>query len=109
MREIADFASLNSEIFFGGANKKVYVFMSSEPSSNVFPSELTFKYMVSKVLVKGVCGEVRLCFRISDLHSVAINLFGGGRFRGMLNFAYKGGGGLRHMLKIAVKRGGGGV
>ena len=86
MREIADFASLNSEIFFGGANKKVYVFMSSEPSSNVFPFELTFKYMVSKVLVKGVCGEVRLCFRISDLHSVAINLFGGGRFRGMLNF-----------------------
>ena len=70
-------------------------------------SKKTFKYMVSKVLGKGVCGEVRLCFRIPDLHSVAINLFGGGRFRGMLNFAYKGGGGLRHMLKIAVKRGGG--
>ena len=40
----------NFEISFSGANKKVYVFMSTEPSSNVFPSELTLKYMVSKVL-----------------------------------------------------------
>ena len=105
----------NAEISFAGANKKVlsyyiifcsvkwnilqvYVFMSSEPSSDVFPSELTSKYtvsyislvipstqvinqffnyrdmssqsqlQVSKVLGKGACGEVRLGFRIPDLH-----------------------------------------
>ena len=61
----------NSEISFAGVNKKVsrilkiwsstkqnekheilsrqvYVFMSSEPSSDVFPSELTSKYTVNK-------------------------------------------------------------
>ena len=84
---------LSIEIFF-----QVYVFMSSEPSSDVFPSELTSKYtvsyislviprtqvinqffnyrdmssqsqlQVSKVLGKGACGEVRLGFRIPDLH-----------------------------------------
>jgi len=64
----------NAEISFAGANKKVYVFMSSEPSSDVFPSELTSKYTVSKVLGKGACGEVRLGFRIPDLHRVAIKI-----------------------------------
>ena len=58
----------NSEICFAGSNKKVFVFMSMEATSDSFPPELTTKYTVSKVLGKGACGEVRLGFRVPDLH-----------------------------------------
>ena len=43
----------NSEICFSGSNKKVFVFMSMEATSDSFPPELTTKYTVSKVLGKG--------------------------------------------------------
>ena len=46
--------------------------MSMEATSDSFPPELTTKYTVSKVLGKGACGEVRLGFRVPDLHRVAI-------------------------------------
>ena len=35
---------------------------------------MTTKYTVSKVLGKGTCREVRLCFRLPDLHRVAIKI-----------------------------------
>ena len=56
----------NSEIYFAGLNKKVFVFMSMEATSDGFPPELTTKYTVSKVLEKGACREVRLDFRVPD-------------------------------------------
>ena len=40
----------NSEIYFAGAKKKVYVFMSTEPQTETFPTVLTNKYTVSKEL-----------------------------------------------------------
>ena len=57
----------NAEICFAGANKKVFVFMSSEVQADKFPLALTNKYTVSKVLGRGATGEVRLGFRIPDL------------------------------------------
>ena len=35
---------------------------------------MTTNYTVSKVLGKGACGEVRLGFRVPDLHRVAIKI-----------------------------------
>ena len=64
----------NSEICFAGSTKKVFVFMSSAGQTETFPSQLTQKYTVSKVLGRGACGEVRLGFRIPDLHRVAIKV-----------------------------------
>lgn len=64
----------NAEICFAGANKKVFVFMSSEVQADKFPLALTNKYTVSKVLGRGATGEVRLGFRIPDLHRVAIKI-----------------------------------
>jgi len=64
----------NAEICFAGAKKKVYVFMSTEPQTETFPTALTNKYTVSKVLGRGATGEVRLGFRIPDLHRVAIKI-----------------------------------
>ena len=54
----------NAEICFAGAKKKVYVFMSAEAQTETFPTSLTNKYTVSKVLGRGATGEVRLGFRI---------------------------------------------
>jgi len=64
----------NAEICFAGANKKVFVFMSTEVQADKFPVALTNKYTVSKVLGRGATGEVRLGFRIPDLHRVAIKI-----------------------------------
>lgn len=63
----------NAEICFAGPNKKVFVFMSAEAGES-FPEELTSRYTVSKVLGRGATGEVRLGFRIPDLHRVAIKI-----------------------------------
>ena len=64
----------NSDICFAGLNKKVFVFMSMEATTNSFPTELTTKYMVSKVLERGACGEVRLDFWVPDFHRVATKI-----------------------------------
>ena len=64
----------NSEVCFAGLNKKVFVFMSMEATPYSFPPKLITKYTVSKVLEKGACGEVRLGFRVSDWHRVAIKI-----------------------------------
>ena len=48
--------------------------MLIEATSDSFPPELTTKYMVSKVLGEGVCGEVRLGFKVPDLHTVTIKI-----------------------------------
>ena len=64
----------NSVICFAGSAKKVFVFMSTEASTDPFPPELTCKYTVSKVLGRGACGEVRLGFRVPDLRRVAIKI-----------------------------------
>ena len=64
----------NAEICFAGYNKKVFVFMSMDGQTEIFPNQLTSKYTVSKVLGRGACGEVRLGFRIPDLHRVAIKV-----------------------------------
>ena len=64
----------NSELCFAGAKKKVFVFMSTSEQTEKFPSELTQKFTVSKVLGRGACGEVRLGFRIPDLRRVAIKI-----------------------------------
>ena len=64
----------NSDICFAGANKKVFVYMSSESQTDQFPAALTSKYTVSKTLGRGATGEVRLGFRIPDLHRVAIKI-----------------------------------
>ena len=44
----------NSEICFTGLNKKVFIFMSMEATSDSLPPKLTTKYTVSKVLKKGL-------------------------------------------------------
>ena len=48
--------------------------MSNEVEEEIFPEELTAKYKVSKVLGSGAAGQVRLAFRIPDLHRVAIKM-----------------------------------
>ena len=68
----------DSEICFAGLNKKVFVYRSTDPQREIFPPELTDKYTVSKVLGRGACGEVRLGFRIPDLHRVAIKVINKG-------------------------------
>jgi len=70
----------NAEICFAGAKKKVYVFMSSEAQTETFPTSLTNKYTVSKVLGRGATGEVRLGFKIPDLHRVAIKIISKRRY-----------------------------
>ena len=50
------------------------MFMSTEAQTDIFPASLTNKYTVSKVLGRGATGEVRLGFRIPDLHRVAIKI-----------------------------------
>ena len=64
----------NSEIAFAGAHKKVFVFMSTQETEETFPAELTAKYTVSKVLGTGASAEVRLAFRIPDMHRVAVKI-----------------------------------
>ena len=64
----------NSEICFAGSNKKVFLFMLMEATSDIFPGELTTKYTVSKVLGKGACEEVRLGFMVPELHRVTIKI-----------------------------------
>ena len=64
----------NAEIAFAGANKKVFVFISNEETEETFPAELTAKYTVSKVLGTGASAEVRLAFRIPDMHRVAVKI-----------------------------------
>ena len=64
----------NSEIAFAGAHKKVFVFMSTQETEETFPAELTAKYTVSKVLGTGASAEVRLAFRIPDMHRVALKI-----------------------------------
>ena len=59
------------------------------------PPKLTTKYKLSKVLVKGACGEVTLGFRVPDMHRVAIKIIckrtfvtsfnGGDSFSNVLN------------------------
>ena len=43
----------NPEICFLDSNTKVFVFMLIKATSDIFPTELTTKYLVSKVLGKG--------------------------------------------------------
>ena len=64
----------NAEIAFAGVNKKVFVFISNEEIEETFPEELTIKYTVSRVLGTGASAEVRLAFRIADMHRVAVKL-----------------------------------
>ena len=67
----------DSELWFSADTtdkilKKVFVFRSMTALTDQFPTQLTDKYTVSKVLGRGAYGEVRLGFRIPDLHRVAI-------------------------------------
>ena len=64
----------NAEIAFARANKKVFVFISNEETEETFPAELTSSYTVSKVLGTGASAEVRLAFRIPDMHRVALKI-----------------------------------
>ena len=64
----------NAEICFAGATKKVFVFISKEEAEETFPEELTAGYTVSKILGSGASAEVRLAFRRSDMHRVALKL-----------------------------------
>ena len=67
--------------------------MSMEATFDSFPPELTTNFTMSKVLEKAACGEVRLCFRVPDVHWVAIkiickrvtNFNGGNRSSNVLN------------------------
>ena len=59
---------------FAGLDKKGFIFMSMEATCESFPPKLTTKYAVSKVLEKAASGEVRLGFRVPDLHRVAIKV-----------------------------------
>ena len=62
------------EVCFAGLIRKVFVFMSMKATSDSFLPVLTTKYTVSKVLEKVAIGEVRLGFRVPDLHKVAIKI-----------------------------------
>ena len=61
-------------ICFAYPTKKVFVFMSNEVVEDSYPEELTSKYKVSKLLGTGATSQVRLAFRIPDLHRVAIKM-----------------------------------
>ena len=48
--------------------------MWMEATTDSFPPKLTTKYTVSKGLGMGACGEVKLGFRVPDLHRVVIKI-----------------------------------
>ena len=63
-----------AEIAFPHQSKKMFVFISDEKDDDIFPQELTSKFTVGKLLGAGSGGEVRLAFRIPDLHRVAVKI-----------------------------------
>jgi hypothetical protein len=48
--------------------------MAMEEQTGIIPATLPSKYMISKVLGRGVTGDMRLGFRIPNLHRVGIKI-----------------------------------
>ena len=63
-----------AEIALPHQSKKMFVFITDEKDEDIFPQELTSKFSVGKLLGAGSGGEVRLAFRIPDLHRVAVKI-----------------------------------
>ena len=63
-----------AEIAFPHQSKKMFVFISQEKDKEIYPEELTNRFTLSKLLGAGAGGEVRLAFRIPDLHRVAVKI-----------------------------------
>ena len=66
--------SPDSDISFSHASKKAFIFISSQEVQETFPPEFSSKFKMSRVLGTGASGEVRLAFRVGDMHRVAVKI-----------------------------------
>ena len=66
--------SPDSDISFSYPHKKAFVFVTKPEVQETFPLEFTTKFFMGRVLGKGASGEVRLAFRVHDLHRVAVKI-----------------------------------
>ena len=64
----------DSEISFASPLKKAFVFVSNLEVQQTFPPEFTSKFNMGRVLGTGASGEVRLAYRVPDMHRVAVKI-----------------------------------
>ncbi|XP_036908306.1 serine/threonine-protein kinase Chk2 isoform X2 [Sturnira hondurensis] len=73
--------SNNSEIALSVSNNKVFVFFDlTVDDQSVYPKELRDKYIMSKTLGSGACGEVKLAFERNTCKKVAIKIISKRKF-----------------------------
>ncbi|KAF6080775.1 checkpoint kinase 2 [Phyllostomus discolor] len=73
--------SNNSEIALSVPNNKVFVFFDlTVDDQSVYPKELRDKYIMSKTLGSGACGEVKLAFERKTCKKVAIKIISKRKF-----------------------------
>ena len=65
--------SLVSNISFSHSSEKACLLVSSQ-FQEIFPPEFSSKFKMSRVLGTGASGEVRLAFRVGDMHRVAVKI-----------------------------------
>ncbi|XP_066466168.1 serine/threonine-protein kinase Chk2-like [Tiliqua scincoides] len=72
----------NAEIALSLPHNKVFVFsdLMEDSLQSEYPKELRDKYIISKTLGRGACGEVKLAFDRSTYHKVAIKIINKRRF-----------------------------
>ncbi|XP_030074093.1 serine/threonine-protein kinase Chk2 [Microcaecilia unicolor] len=71
----------NDEIALSVKTNKVFVFSDLTDVQSEYPKEVREKYIVSKTLGSGACGEVKLAFEKSTCKKVAIKIISKQRFR----------------------------
>nr|XP_033812176.1 serine/threonine-protein kinase Chk2 isoform X2 [Geotrypetes seraphini] len=71
----------NDEIALSVKTNKAFVFSDLTDVQSEYPKEVREKYIVSKTLGSGACGEVKLAFEKSTCRKVAIKIINKQRFR----------------------------
>ena len=66
--------SPDSDISFIYPQRKAFVFVCKPEVQEIFPPEFTSKFWMGRVLGTGASGEVRLAYRVPDLHRVAVKI-----------------------------------
>ena len=64
----------DSDICFASPLKKAFVFVSNLEVQQPFPPEFTSKFNMGRVLGSGASGEVRLAYRVPDMHRFAVKI-----------------------------------
>ena len=64
----------DSNVSFSYPTRKVFVFLSNQEVHETFPPEFSSKFTMSRVLGTGASGQVRLAYRVGDMHRVAVKI-----------------------------------